>query len=211
MAQREKIIQGYIEFELLNGRSPNSVFELAKKLKITETAFYEDFGSLDALRAGIVTHFMEKTLKTLDEDPNYDAFTAREKLLALFFTLFEKLTEQRSYMLARYSQLRSIPENSREWKGFIRLLNERATIIIDEAKQLEEVQDRPVIGQHFSKGYQLVFAYLFRVWLKDDSEGFATTDAAIEKTVNLSFDMLGTSPLDSLLDFGKFALKTKVF
>jgi AcrR family transcriptional regulator len=211
MATREKILQGYIEFELLNGRSPNSVFELTKKLKTDESNFYEHFGSLDVLRAAIVTDFMEQTLRTLDEDPNYDGFTAREKLLALFYTLFEQLKTQRSYLLSRYSQLRSIPENSREWKGFIRLLNERADIILNEARELEEVHDRPLIGQHFSKGYQLIFAYLFRVWLKDDSEGFVTTDAAIEKTVNLSFDMLGTSPLDSLLDFGKFALKTKVF
>jgi hypothetical protein len=90
-------------------------------------------------------------------------------------------------------------------------LNARIESILVEAKQNEEIKDRPYIGEHYAKGYKLVFTYLFRVWLKDDSEGFSTTDAAIEKSVNLSFDMLGVSPLDSLIDFGKFALKTKVF
>ena len=31
MTAEEKIIKGYIEFELLNGRAPHSVFELTKK------------------------------------------------------------------------------------------------------------------------------------------------------------------------------------
>ncbi|HLP56646.1 MAG TPA: hypothetical protein VK151_16535 [Fluviicola sp.] len=211
MAQREKIIKGYIEFELLNGRSPNSVFELTKKLKFEESDFYMHFGSLDALRAAIIAEFMVKTTALLDEDANYDSFSAREKLLALFFTLFEQFGTQRSYLLARYSELKKAPETSKDWKRFMTLLSERASLILSEAKLQEEIKDRPLIGQHYAKGIPVVFAYLFRVWLNDDSEGLATTDAAIEKSVNLSFDILGSSPLDSLLDFGKFALKTKVF
>lgn len=210
MVQREKIIKGYIEFELLNGRSPNSVFELTHKLGLEEASFYQCFGSLDALRCAIVTEFLKDTIATLDQDENYTTFSAREKLLALFFTLFEQFQAQRSYLLAKYSDIKKAPENSRDWQDFMKLLTERVDAILSEAKVREEIQDRPVIGQHYGKGYPLVFVYLFRVWVKDDSPEFATTDAAIEKTVNLTFDMLGKSPLDSLIDFGKFAFKTKV-
>jgi AcrR family transcriptional regulator len=208
---REKIMQGYIEFELLNGRTPNSVFELTKKLKLEESTFYKYFGSLESLRKGIVTEFINSTTATLDEDPAYDAFTAREKLLALFFTLFEKFQLQRSYLLAKYGDIKKTPENSKDWNPFMTQLVERINTILSEAKMQEEIQDRPLIGNHYGKGFPIVFAYLFRVWIKDDSPEFATTDAAIEKSINLSFDMLGTSPLDSLIDFGKFAFKTKVF
>jgi AcrR family transcriptional regulator len=208
---REKIIQGYIEFELLNGRTPNSVFELTKKLKLEESVFYKYFGSLEVLRNAIVAEFMNKTTATLDADPAYDAFTAREKLLALFYTLFEQFLQQRSYLLAKYGDIKKTPENSKDWNGFMNLLVDRANTILSEAKMQEEIKDRPLIGNHYVKGIPVMFAYLFRVWIKDDSAEFATTDAAIEKSVNLSFDMLGTSPLDSLLDFGKFAFKTKVF
>lgn len=211
MTQREKIIKGYIEFELLNGRAPNSVFELTKQLKLEEPVFYKQFGSLETLRSSIVSEFISGATQLLDEDPNYAAFSAREKLLALFFTLFEQLQQQRSYLLMKYGDIKKAPETSKDWKDFVRLLIERTDSILSEAKMQEEIQDRPIIGNHYAKGYQFVFAYLFRVWIKDDSAEFATTDAAIEKTVNLSFDMLGTSPLDSLIDFGKFAFKTKVF
>jgi hypothetical protein len=210
MVQREKIIKGYIEFELLNGRSPNSVFELTHKLELEESVFYQSFGSLDALRSAIVTEFLKDTLAVLDKDEAYATFSAREKLLALFFTLFEQLQVQRSYLLAKYGDIKRTPQNSKDWQDFMKLLTDRADVILSEAKSLHEIQDRPVIGQHYGKGYPLVFVYLFRVWVNDDSQDFTTTDAAIEKTVNLSFDMLGKSPLDSLLDFGKFAFKTKV-
>ena len=210
MVQREKIIKGYIEFELLNGRAPNSVYELTHKLEMDEATFYQSFGSLGALRCAIVTEFMKDTIAVLDQDENYPTFSAREKLLALFFTLFEQFQPQRSYLLARYGDIKKAPENSRDWQDFLRQFTEKVRSILSEAKTLNEIQDRPLIGKHYDKGFPLVFAYLFRVWVKDDSPDFATTDAAIEKAVNLSFDMLGKNPLDSLIDFGKFALNTKV-
>lgn len=211
MEQQAKIIKGYIEFELLNGRSPNSVFELTKKLKLEESVFYTHFGSLDVLRRAILSEFMIQTNATLDDDENYTDFNAREKLLALFYTLFEQLKHERSYLLAKYSDIKKLPENSKDWKAFMGLMIERSNEILSEAKSQDEIKSRPLIGEHYAKGIPIVFTYLFRVWLKDDSTDFATTDAAIEKTVNLSFDMMGSSPLDSLIDFGKFAFSTKVF
>lgn len=210
MAQREKIIKGYIEFELMNGRSPHSVHELTKKLRLTEASFYDHFGSLEVLRSAVVAAFMEDTTRILDEDENYAGYSSREKLLALFFTLFEQFKNQRSYLLAKYSDWKKVPQGSKDWKRFMELLMERADLILKEAKIEEEVKDIPVVGQHYAKAVPLMFGYIFRVWINDDSDAFATTDAAIEKSVNLGFDMLGTGPLDALLDFGKFALKTKV-
>jgi len=211
MVSREKIVKAYIEFELLNGRAPNSVFELTKKLKIEEQEFYTVFNSFDQVRKEIATSFIDNTLALLDADPEYDSFSAREKLLALFFTLFEQFQVQRSYVLAKYGDIKKAPETSKDWKTFLELLTARVDLILADAKAAEEIKDRAYISDHYGKGFKLVFAYLFRVWIKDESEGFSTTDAAVEKTVNASFDMLGSSPLDSLLDFGKFAFKTKVF
>jgi len=54
---------------------------------------------------------------------------------------------------------------------------------------------------------QLLFVIGF--WIKDDSIAFEKTDAAIEKAVNLSFDLMGKGPLDAMLDFGKFLYQNK--
>jgi hypothetical protein len=211
MTAEEKIIKGYIEFELLNGRAPHSVFELTKKIKMEETVFYQSFGNLEQVQQSIPLNLLKKTLSIMDEDPQYGNFSAREKLLALYFTLFEQFQTQRSYLLLKYNDLRKAPQTMKDWKLFFEEMETRVENILSDGKISDEIKDRPIIGNHFAKGFKLVFTYLFRVWMNDDSVEFANTDAAIEKTVNLSVDMLGTSPLDSMLDFGKFALKTKIF
>lgn len=211
MATSEKITKGYIEFQLLNGRKPHSVLELAKKLKIEESAFYVHFPSLEKIAQTIPLNALHKAFSRLDEDDQYTEFSAREKLLGLFFTLFEELSANRSYYLFNYTDIKNVTHQGRDWKMFLTELDNRINEILQEAKQQDEIKDRMFIGEHYSKGFKLAFTYLFRVWVKDDSEGFATTDAAIEKTVNLSFDMLQSNQFDALLDFGKFAFKTKVF
>lgn len=211
MTTEEKITKGYIEFELLNGRAPHSVFELTKKLKMEESVFYQSFTNLDKVKQAILTGLLRKTFAVMDSDPQYNGFTAREKLLALYFTMFEQFQTQRSYLLLKYNNLRDTPKTIKDWSPFMDELDARIDSILGEGKESEEIKERPFIGAHFSKGYKLIFAYIFRVWLNDDSVDFANTDAAIEKSVNLSFDMLGATPLDSLFDFGKFAVKTKFF
>lgn len=211
MANLEKIINGFIDFQLMNGRLPHSVLELTKKIKITEKAFYEHFSSLNAVSQQIPLSDLKGALERLHNDPNYQEFTEREKLLGLFFTLFEEMKNNRSYYLFNYSKIQHIGEQANDWKPFLNELESQVEGILSDAKKNEEIKDRPFIGEHYSKGFKLVFTYLFRVWLNDNSQGFTTTDAAIEKSINLSFDMLQSNQFDSLLDFGKFALKTKVF
>ena len=210
MATKEKIIKGYIEFQLLNGRKPYSVFELTKKLKIEESAFYELFPSLEKLQQSIPLTSLHNALHRLEEDEQYPAFSAREKLLSLFFTLFEELKEQRSFYLFNYTDIQNVAAQSKDWKPFLEKLQEEVDSLLSEAKEQDEIKDRAFIGEHYAKGYKLIFTYIFRVWLKDESSEFSTTDAAIEKAINLSFDLLGSNQFDSILDFGKFAFKTKV-
>jgi Tetracyclin repressor-like, C-terminal domain len=48
------------------------------------------------------------------------------------------------------------------------------------------------------------FLFITRFWADDSSDGFEKSDEAIEKGVNLTFDLMARSPLDSLVDYGKF-------
>jgi hypothetical protein len=50
-----------------------------------------------------------------------------------------------------------------------------------------------------------------KFWLDDDSAAFEKTDIYIEKSVKASFELLNVAPLDSLIDFGKFIFKEKIY
>jgi hypothetical protein len=45
--------------------------------------------------------------------------------------------------------------------------------------------------------------------LEDSSPDFEKTDMAIEKSVRTVFDLFDSSPVDSVIDFGKFLWKEK--
>ncbi len=208
---KDKIIKSYIEFELLNGRKAHSVLEFCKKYKIEEQEFFKHFKSLEAIVKEIPLLVFLQTKERLLADENYHSYSGREKMLALFFTLFEEFLPQRSYFLYKYSNLKDSFEQLSDWKLFLDHIDVFTAEILNEVRQNEEIQGRTFVDAHSHKAYKLVFTYLFRVWLNDDSDEFTNTDAAIEKSVNLSIDMLEKNTLDSLIDFGKFALKTKIF
>ena len=58
-------------------------------------------------------------------------------------------------------------------------------------------------------GFWLQALFVLKYWLDDNSNQFEMTDAAIEKAVNLSFQLIKSNTLDSLLDFGKFIFTRK--
>jgi hypothetical protein len=61
--------------------------------------------------------------------------------------------------------------------------------------------------QLFSEGAWLQFMFLLNFWKSDDSAGFEKTDVAIEKSVNTIFDLFDNTPLENIIDFGKFLYK----
>jgi hypothetical protein len=49
-----------------------------------------------------------------------------------------------------------------------------------------------------------------KYWMEDNSSSFEKTDVVIEKSVRAIFDVFETTPLESILDFGKFLWKEKM-
>jgi hypothetical protein len=47
--------------------------------------------------------------------------------------------------------------------------------------------------------------------LDDESPTFEKTDLYIEKSVKATFELMNIAPIDSLIDFGKFIFKEKIY
>ena len=79
--------------------------------------------------------------------------------------------------------------------------------LIDEGKNKNEIVERSEYWnweERYADGLWIQFMYVIRFWLQDESDGFEKTDEAIEKAVNLSFDLMGEWPFDSMFQFAKF-------
>ncbi|KQS48574.1 TetR family transcriptional regulator C-terminal domain-containing protein [Flavobacterium sp. Leaf359] len=206
----DQLIEMYMNTVLEKNEAPKNVYLFCKENSVEEADFYSFFNSLDALKETIWVKFFENTINTLHKDTNYAGYENRNKLLSLYFTFFEILTLNRTYV---YYALKDNKEGLRNLKQLTSLRNHFKDYIVDILKSAETEKDskiKKVTTPLFSEGAWLQFLFILKFWLDDRSKGFEKTDIMIEKAVKATFDILDTTPLESLFDLGKFIWKERV-
>jgi len=84
-----------------------------------------------------------------------------------------------------------------------------AGIISDEYRiKQEKFQNFQEKAIQETSWIQLLLTLKF--WLEDSSPAFEKTDLYIEKSIKATFELMNITPLDSLIDFGKFIFKEKI-
>ena len=204
------IISWYMDDVLNHNKQPSSVYSFAKENNFEEALFYKHFGSFDAIEKGVFKAFFNNTITLLEKSEDYGGFDARNKLLSFYYTFFENLTANRSYVVhaiaGNKNQLKSIEALSELKKSFSEYIENLDIQTIDlKEERLEKLQLRSLKE---SAWFQLLVTMKF--WLDDTSSSFEKTDIFIEKSVKASFDLIGTTPLKSIIDFGKFLFKEKI-
>ncbi len=204
------IISKYMDDVLEKNEEPKNVFSFCKEHKIDETEFYTFFGSIDALKQEIWVKFFENALITIQGEEAFLTYSEKNKLLTLYYTLFEILTLNRSYVLfslkenkERLNNLKGLKLFRNHFKDFI------VTIMETENFEMKEKLAK-VTKPIFSEGAWIQFLFLLKFWMDDTSKSFEKTDILIEKSVNTVVDLLDTKPLESLFDLGKFLWKEKM-
>ena len=206
---KDNLISWYMEFVLENNHDPKSVFSFAKENNFEEADFYKSYGSFEAIEQSIFSEFFNHTIKVLAKSEEYPEYDARNKLLSFYFTFFEILTANRSYVVYAlkdtkdFKNLKSLKHLRKDYKTFINNIGIEKIDLKQE--QLEKIQDKTL---QESSWIHLIITMKF--WLDDTSTSFEKTDIFIEKSINARFDLMDIKPLKSIIDFGKFILKEKV-
>lgn len=210
MEKTEKIQKAYKEYVLENGTQPPSVYIFAKKLKMPETEFYEYYNSFDAVESDAWVGYLRQTLLSLEADEAYVQYSTREKLLAFYYTWIEILKQDRSYVVYSYNRLKKpVARNAGALHPFKNGFYNFATELMMEGRETREVVTRPVLSDRYVDGLWMQLLYVLDFWVRDLSRGFESTDTAIEKSVNTSFDLMGKSVVDSVLDYVKFVYQNR--
>lgn len=205
----DNIISLYMDYVLENGTLPQSVYKFCKDNGITEERFYQFFGSFEGVQKTIWKRFFDNAFEVINRTPEYGGFTTREKLLTFYYTFFEILTANRSYVLLTLSQQTPALKNLEQLKGLRLQVKNYASELVreDNKKSAKYTRKSETV---FSEATWLQLMFLIRFWLKDNSARFESTDVAIEKSVNTVFDVFDTTPLDRVIDFGKFLWKERM-
>ena len=205
-----EIVSLYMNDVLEMNEAPKNVYVFCKKHDIEESDFYSFFGSLDALQKDIWVKFFENAKVTIEKEPAFETYSDKNKLLTLYFTLFEILTLNRSYILFSLKENKEGLKNLRSMATFRNHFKEYIITTVKSQTSEQFGKVAKVTEPVFSEGAWIQFLFLLKFWMDDASKGFEKTDVLIEKSVNTVVDLLDTKPLESLFDLGKFLWKEKM-
>lgn len=208
---RDDIVSKYMDEVLEKGQKPKSVYHFAKENDFTEAEFYSFFGTLEGLEKEIFRLFFANTIDLLHKNTDYQEYDMKNKMLSFYFTFFEILTANRSYVLQALkidrNPIRNLVQLTSLREGFKEYVSE---ILTDdyrfEQEKFQKFQEKAI---QESAWLQLMMTIKF--WIDDESAAFEKTDIFIEKSVNASFELMNVAPLNHLLDFGKFLFKEKIY
>lgn len=201
----------YILYLLRNGKIPVTIFAFCEQLKINEADFYSEFNSFKVLETSIWEHFFNETVNALNQDTEFTTYTAQEKVLSFLYTAIEVFKQNRSFIVLKAENISRKDFRPKNLSVFRVLYNNWIKEIIHKGLETDEIATRPIITEKYDEVFWGQFLYILRVWINDESKDFQTTDAAIEKTSALLFELLKKGPIDLLIDFLKFAYQNKAY
>jgi hypothetical protein len=206
----EKITELFMHYCLEHNKKPESVYLFCKQNGIVEKDFYKHFSSIDAIEKSVFVSFHKLAVQLMDQSQDTVLLGFQDKLLTYYYTYFEILTANRSYVILalkdnknKLDSLMKLKEFRKEFKEFVNQIS--AGYLKMKSERIRNAQQDAL-----NEGAWIQFLVTLRFWLDDESIGFEKTDLFIEKSLRATFDLIDTSPLESIIDFGKFLIKEKL-
>jgi hypothetical protein len=206
MITAEELQNAYLDYVLTQGAEPKSVYIFAKENNLSEDEFYNFYGSFHGLEQSIWTDLSNKALTEVQNQEVWNQYSSREKALAFFYAFVELLKSKRSFVLYSLKNSGRSIGTPAILAGVKEVFNGFAASIIEQGVESGELTDRRFFTSKYKDALWIQFGFILNFWAKDNSAGFEKTDEAIERGINVTFDLFEKSPLDSLFDYGKFMI-----
>ncbi|WP_166921930.1 TetR family transcriptional regulator C-terminal domain-containing protein [Flavobacterium poyangense] len=208
---REDIVSIYMNDVLEAGKRPVSVFHFVKGKDFTEAEFYNFFGTLESLEKEIFRLFFTNTIELLNKNTDYLEYDMKNKMLSFYFTFFEILTANRSYVLQTLKSDPNPIKNLVQLTSLREVFKDYVSEILTDDYRLEQERFQKFQEKTIQESAWLQLMLTLKFWMSDESAAFEKTDVFIEKSVNASFELMNVAPMNHLLDFGKFLFKEKIY
>lgn len=212
MATAQQIQDAYIDYVLTNNEPPKSVYIFAKNIGITEQEFYAFYSSFIAVEKAVWADLTTKTIAEIETQEVWATYSAREKVLAFFYAYIELLKSQRSFVVYSLHKHVARMQTPDVLSGVKTIFENFAETTIREGLDKGELADRKFFSKRYKDALWVQFGVILNFWMNDSSTAFEKTDEAIERGINVTFDLFERSTLDNLIDYGKFfARNNKTF
>lgn len=203
---RSRIVDYIVAHLREHGQPPSSVAQVCEALGIGEAEFHEHFPSLEAAESVFWTDLVGRVIRAVESGVEWEEFNARQRLLAFYFAFTEESQQHRAVLNARLGERGAALLRPDFLEGFEARFREFAERIIARGVATEEIADRGALAALFPGGLYVQFRSIIGYHLGDESEGCERTDAFIEKSVTLAFELLRKQAFDAAFDLLRFLL-----
>lgn len=211
MATAAQIQDAYLDHVLTHNEQPKSVYAFAKNIGITEQEFYNFYSSFIAVEKDVWSDVAMKAIGEVQQQEVWATYSSREKILSFFYAYTELLKTKRSFIVYSLRKSRthlSTPEVLGTVKNVFQTFAEN---IIRTGIESGELADRRYLSKRYKDALWIQFGIILNFWINDNSNNFEKTDEAIERGVNVTFDLFQRSPLDNIFEYGKFVARNSRF
>lgn len=202
---KQTILEHYIQTLRDTGKPPVSVSAVCTALNLGEREFFTAFATLDAVEARYWEAIVDRVVLAVEAGAEWPGFNARQRLLAFFYAFCEESLDCRSLMLLRLAPLGPLARPA-ILRGFENRFKQFAETVVSHGIAGNEIAGRGKLSMLYPEAIYLQFRAIIDFNLKDDSAGFERTDAFIEKSAALAFDLLAVQAIDSAWDLMRFLL-----
>ncbi|HEX8296169.1 MAG TPA: TetR family transcriptional regulator C-terminal domain-containing protein [Chthoniobacteraceae bacterium] len=210
MESRDRIIDAYVEHLREHGQAPNSVYKFCKLLEIEEREFFAQFPSFDGVESAFWEQVVARVATAVESGAEWADFPARHRLLTFLFAFSEESLNHRSLLLLRFERIGPMAR-PRYLNGFEKRFKQFAESVIAHGVATGEIADRGRLGMLYPEALYVHFRGVIDFLLKDESPGYERTDAFIEKSVAVAFDVIRTQFFDSAFDLARFLIPRAVW
>jgi AcrR family transcriptional regulator len=204
MEHTSALIEAYKRLAEEKGTLPVSRMEIATAAGIDIAEFEATFGSLEALQEAVWVQYLRKTLETLENSEEYAQYSVREKMLAYYYTFFENLGKEGEFVRMFAPKLGIWNYNPTFLTGFKHAFLIFINELLNEGIESGEIAARMMLGDEYAGWHWPQMLFLLNKWISDSTPNHTVSDQAVEKAVNLGFDIMGRNVVDSAFDFAKF-------
>ena len=205
---KEYLIDRYMDRVVALQGKPETVADFAKDGSFDPELFYKHFEDFERLDRSIFKIFIDVSIATLAESTDFIAFNKKDKLLSLYYTLFENLNLNREFVLITIKSygigLNTLSLFNDLKNSFITFIDALELETLNLNSTLESIQKKSI-----QEGAWVQLLLTIKFWMSDDSDQCEKTDIFIEKSINTSMELLNTQSLNNIVDLGKFLYSEK--
>lgn len=199
----------YMDAVVKHQGKPTDVESWGTEYNFDPEVFHDHYESFEELDKTIFKTLIDISIATLVETPDFSAFSKKDKLLSLYYTLFENFTLNREFILLTIKgyglSINAISLFSEMKESFMAFVDSLQLETLSLNDTMESIQKKSI-----KEGFWVQLLLTVKFWMADDSDACKKTDIFIEKSVNTGLDLLNTQSLTNIIDLGKFLYAEKV-